>query len=235
MKEMMTAACWRSAMGETERRERNAHRHAFYEAMRQRVAGKNWEFLHGVIFFKYRGWLIANAPQLSNETGAMMCLTFKPLSIEPLFWEIMGLPVQGEASLSSRLPSDWTVNPQPLADYIGHGLVGVNELADLTFEWTQCWSDDHTEMLDIGDMLTRLGNLEQLTQSNRILAVCLSILDGDFSTARHLCLSGAIHQHVTAEDDGGVIAVKADGTRLTFFDKALSWLATERRRSLRIV
>lgn len=231
----MTAASWRSAMGESERRERNAHRHAFYEAVRQRVAGKNWEFLHGVIFFEYCGWFIANAPQLNNGTGAMMRLTFKPLRIEPLFWEIMGLPVQGEASLSSRLPSDWTVNPEPLADYIGQGLLGVNELADLTFEWTQCWPDNHTEMLDTGDMLIRLGNLEQLTQSNRILAVCLLILDRDFTTAQHLCVSGAIHQQVTAEDDGGVIAVKADGTRQTFFDKARSWLATERRRSLKIV
>lgn len=164
-----------------------------------------------------------------------MNLTYKPMQIEPLFWAIMGLPVQGEVDISSRLRSAWTVNAPVLANHQRHGLVHVNELADLTFEWTQRWPNEQAEMLDLEDMLTRLGDLAELSVSDQTLAICLSILNGNLTSAEQLCASQAVRSDGSSEGGPSIITVTADGTRHTFIDKARAWLATERRRSIRLV
>ena len=226
---------WPVKMGQSERNEKEARDKAFGYALKLRLEGTSWCFAHETMFEDHDDWYMGNQPCLAHERGVIMCMSYKPMAIDPLFWEITGLSVDRERSLPFRNRGTYMVSAPRYFDFIGQNISEVNELADLTLEWTENWKKIHVQRLEISDMLDRLGELNRLSGPNRTLAICLLILKGDFQAAGRLCGDEDSDKNAFQKDDGGITAVNKGGDSYTFYDKARAWIATERRKNLRLV
>ncbi len=124
------------------------------------------------------------------------------------------------------------MRPESKAEAIAFGESSVIELADKVVEWSNAqlkfcasWSID--------DMLLALGPEAELHHQSRTLAICLHLLNRDFDKAQYLCRQAG-DQKPLAADGGGFTTGHPDGTRSTFNQQALEWIAQKRRKAVKV-
>jgi hypothetical protein len=73
----------------------------FQAVVKSRGKASGWRYSRADLFKQEGDWFFSNMPSLAWERGAWSRFTAKPMSLDPLFWDIVGLP----ETMSYRYPS----------------------------------------------------------------------------------------------------------------------------------
>lgn len=91
---------------------RHAYRRALEKAVRSESKGTGWRSIEGCLFREEDGWFVSVCPSVYIfEKSTRAVISAKPISIDPIFWDIVGLPENNDAPLSFRLNGAWTCQP----------------------------------------------------------------------------------------------------------------------------
>ncbi len=92
---------------------RRAYRRALVEAVRQASKGTGWRSIEGALFREESGWFIDVVPTvIISEHVTKATVYFKPMAIDPILWDILGVPENRSKPLSFRLVGAWTCKAQ---------------------------------------------------------------------------------------------------------------------------
>src|SRR5688572_8073282 len=61
---------------------------AFENALRAGNRSAGWKLARGTIYRQQGDWFVSNTPRVGVNGGAWVSLTFKPMNLDPIFWEI---------------------------------------------------------------------------------------------------------------------------------------------------
>ncbi|WP_312488304.1 hypothetical protein [Sphingomonas sp.] len=101
----------------TEEAARHAYRRALEKSLCTHVKGTEWKSAYGSIFREKAGWFICASPSVYIfEHVTKASITVKPMAIDPIFWDIVGLPENRDQPLSFRANRAWTCRPPQFAD-----------------------------------------------------------------------------------------------------------------------
>ena len=93
---------------------RHTYRRALEKAVRAASKGSGWRTIEGCLFREQAGWFVSACPSvLIYEESTKATVSAKPMAIDPIFWDIVGLPENADAALSFRLNGAWTCQPPP--------------------------------------------------------------------------------------------------------------------------
>lgn len=96
---------------------RHAYRRALEKSLRARVKGTGWKSAHGSIFREDAGWFIEASPSVYIfERVTKAVVSVKPMAIDPIFWDLVGLPENREQPLSFRANGAWACRPPHFAE-----------------------------------------------------------------------------------------------------------------------
>jgi hypothetical protein len=91
---------------------RHAYRRALEKAIRAAAKGSGWRSIEGCLFREHEGWFVSVFPAVYIfERSTKATVSAKPFAIDPIFWDIVGLPENKKAPLSFRLNGAWTCQP----------------------------------------------------------------------------------------------------------------------------
>lgn len=104
---------------------RHAYRRALEKAVRAASKGSGWRTIEGCLFRERAGWSVSVFPSVFIfEESTKATVSAKPMAIDPIFWDIVGMPENADAPLSFRLNGAWTCQPPPFDE------VAIEENAD---------------------------------------------------------------------------------------------------------
>ncbi len=79
--------------------------------------GTGWRSLQGGLFQEKRGWFVYAHPVVYiNEHTTKASVSAKPMTIDPIFWDLVGLPENNDQPLSFRWNGAWTCRPPQFAE-----------------------------------------------------------------------------------------------------------------------
>jgi hypothetical protein len=134
------------------------------------------------------------------------------MAVDPVFWEIVGLPENQQQPLSFRATGAWVLRAPREEHYIALDESDPELLAEAVVE------DATRRVVDLGPISPRaeadtIEAMGDLRSNFAALEICLRVLDEDLEKAFALCSDRVLH------DSGGF----RTGDR-TFFDQARDWL-----------
>jgi hypothetical protein len=101
----------------TQKKARHAYRRALEKAVREQAMGTTWRSIRGEIFREQAGWFVSASPSdYINEETTKVNIVVKPMAIDPIFWDLVGLPENRDLPLSFRLTGAWTCRPPRFAE-----------------------------------------------------------------------------------------------------------------------
>lgn len=207
----------------------------FDASLKRGARAAGWRFARGDIFRQSEGWFISILPSLLWERGAVVRITVKPMALDPLFWNIVGLSENEALPLSFRATGAWVLRPPSMDDHVGLNTVEVETLAAEVFTWSNQRSHEILKNLSIESMLAALPSEEHLRGQHLALAICLYILAEDLDGAVRLSQIVDPHAHPLVRESGGFTTHNPDGSISTFLDQARNWIAHKRRGDLKVV
>ncbi len=94
-------------------REFRAGRRAFARSvstsLKALIRGTPWRMAKGVLFRDFQGWFVSAGSSIwPLEAKTSVNFRFKPMGLDPLFWQIVGLPENEQLPLSFRYWGAWT-------------------------------------------------------------------------------------------------------------------------------
>lgn len=91
---------------------RHAYRRLLEKSLRPKAKNAGWKSAGGLIFKEQAGWFIWASPSVYiYEHVTKAVISVKPMAIDPIFWDIVGLPENREQPLSFRANGAWTCHP----------------------------------------------------------------------------------------------------------------------------
>jgi len=188
----------------------------FQDALKAAVKGTGWRFAGGTIFKSEKDWFVSNMPGLGFGRGAYMRWTCKPMAIDPLYWDILGLEGAHDAPLSFRHKGAWTIHPAWTEAFIAHDETSPERLAEEVLAWSNRQLENKANMT-LEKMISDLGALDKLGHY-KTQAVCLLILNGDLDHAEELCRNHDPKETVA-------LNVIRPGQTASFYEQTLAWIA----------
>jgi hypothetical protein len=213
---------WPVKMTREERKQVSQRQKEFEAALKQRAKGTGWRFTGGTIFRQQDDWFVSASPRLTWQRGVQNQLNVKPMALDPLFWEIVGLEENNELPLSFRVNGAWVLRPPSIDEFKNGKMIDPEKLANATFEWTHKWRAKNLATYSVDKLLAQLDPLENTSGHYRAVAICLLILREDFQRARTLC-------DAERGDVGGFFTSGGDGPSYTFYQQARNWLDANNR------
>ncbi len=96
---------------------RHAYSRALDKSLRARVKGTVWKSAYGSIFREEAGWFISvSASVYIYEHVTKAIVNVKPMAIDPIFWDLTGLPENRSQPLSFRANGAWACRPPYFAE-----------------------------------------------------------------------------------------------------------------------
>ncbi len=206
----------------------------FDAALKRDARAAGWRYARGTIFRQSADWFISILPSLLWERGAIVRLMVKPMAIDPLFWEIVGLNENNALPLSFRATGAWVLQPPSTESCVGLHTIEVEMLAKDVFEWGNNQVSQILASISIASMLGDLAESHQV-RAHRALAICLHILAKDIDGAFQLCRLNDPDSHPLMQETGGFTTHNSDGSVSTFLDQARDWIARKRREEMIVV
>lgn len=207
---------------------------AFHLALKARSKTFGWRYAGGDVFRQDGEWF-ANAMPLLLPDSCLIKFSVKPMALDPIFWEIVGLPENAALPLSFRANGAWVLRtPAPERRVAADG-AGLDDLAQAVLacaEEALCRSRAERSP---ESLLRSLGPPETLGGQMLALAVCLNVLCGDLDAAETPCRKASERDPGPAGEAGGFMTRLPDGRIETFIDQAKRWLVARRRSSMAVV
>jgi hypothetical protein len=207
----------------------------FDAALKQGTRAAGWRYARGEIFRQSGDWFINVLPWLHWERGAGVHMMVKPMALDPLFWDIVGLSENEALPLSFRATGAWVLRPPSTDDHVGPDTSAVETLAAEVLEWGDQRASEILDSISVEAMLASLPSEENLAGQPRALATCLHILAKDLDGAMRLCRVDDSEAHPLMREAGGFTTHNFDGSISTFLDQARDWIARKRRGELSVV
>lgn len=207
----------------------------FDAALKQRARAAGWRYARGEIFRQSGDWFISIMPSLLWERGVVVRMMVKPMALDPLFWDIVGLQENEALPLSFRAAGAWVLRPPSTDDHVGLNTTEVEMLSTEVLKWGGQRVSDLLKNVSVEAMLTALPSEEKLRGQARALATCLHILVNDLDGAMRLCRIDDAETHPLMREGGGFTTHNRDGSISTFLDQARDWIARKRRAELRAI
>jgi hypothetical protein len=92
-----------------EQRTRKALARAVASDLKLLARGSGWRMAQGWMFREQADWFIQVQVGVPlNRARTTLALTQKPMGLDPMFWDIVGLPENGKQPLSFRVFGAWT-------------------------------------------------------------------------------------------------------------------------------
>ncbi len=91
---------------------RHAYRRSLEKSVRTQARNTGWKSARGSIFREQAGWFIGAGPSVyicEHVTKAVVSV--KPMAIDPIFWDLVGLPENRDQPPSFRANGAWTCRP----------------------------------------------------------------------------------------------------------------------------
>lgn len=96
---------------------RHAYRKALAKAVRAAAKGTDWRSIEGCLFREKSGWFVSVSPSVYIfEEITKAQVSAKPMTIDPIFWEINGLRENENTPLSFRLNGAWVCRAPDFAE-----------------------------------------------------------------------------------------------------------------------
>lgn len=206
----------------------------FAAALKRQARAASWRYAGGWIFRQSGDWFVDVLPWLLPERGAALRLLIKPMALDPLFWDIVGVSENRSFPLSFRANGAWVLRPATIDSQAGLDLAEVESLAAEVLRVADRQAAALLETISLESMLAALPDKKDLFGQQRVLAVCLHILAGHTEAAFELCRISSSEEHPIVRGSG-FLTRNPDGSVSTFLDQARDWIARERRGALRIV
>lgn len=168
-------------------KQRHAQRRDVAKACRAAVKGTTWRANQGVIFAESRGWLLSLQEMTDvSRLGTRGRLVVKPMTTDPLYWEIVGHPELCKQPLSFRIfgwmTSGSIILGEPAIDEDGGPPaiaarmmeIGERALADIASNWTlDRFLDDYRDaVLPDRKFITRIVTLLALGRLEEARTLC---------------------------------------------------------------
>jgi hypothetical protein len=183
--------------------------------LRSRAKAAGWRVSQGLLFREEAGWFVDARPNVwVTEQKWTLDLFAKPMSIDPVFWEIVATKDNNQQPLSFRLFGAWTVSTPPISQLeVAENSLDAASLADTIVQVAQR-EFEHWKLGRSFDGF--LSNVQKQGADNPYLpaVVCALALLDRREDARQVCIAARERSQT-----GGFLV----GSR-TFFDLALEWL-----------
>ncbi len=147
---------------------RHAYRRSLEKSVRVQAKSTGWKSASGSIFREQAGWFIeASSSVYIYEHLTKAVISVKPMAIDPIFWDLVGLPENREQPLSFRAKGAWTCRPP--------------YYAELDIE-------EHTDTAFVADRLIAAATdqLENVLRSYSLDAFLLTCRDGAGTNGSYL-------------------------------------------------
>ena len=210
-----------------------ARKKAFQSALKATARAQKWRYAGGWIFRQDDDWFVDALPWVGLESGVSVQLILKPMALDTLFWEIVGLKENERLPLSIRANGAWVLRPPAIEETIGNGTPDVEELAKLVVLWADDQLCRSRSERSVARLLADLPKTEQLRGRMRATAICLHILANDLDAALALTRLGS-HEHDRL-CSGGFLSCDGEGKTVSFLDQSREWIFARRRGEFRLV
>jgi len=88
---------------------RHAYSRALDKSLRATAKGTGWKAAYGAMFCEKAGWFVDVTPSVHiYEDTTKALIRVKPMAIDPIFWDLVGLPENRDLPLSFRSNGAWT-------------------------------------------------------------------------------------------------------------------------------
>jgi hypothetical protein len=208
---------------------------AFHTALKSRARACGWSYAGGVLFRQDGDWFANAMPRLLLDSGCSISFSLKPMALDPIFWDIVGLPENAALPLSFRANGAWVLRAPAVELQIAAGIVCLDDLAEAVFTCANEALCRSRAERSLESLLRSLGPPAQLGGQILALAICLHILSGDLDAAAALCREASEREAGPFGETGGFTTHLSDGRLETFVDQAKSWVAARRRSSMIVV
>lgn len=206
------------------------HRKAYFAALKRGARGAGWSFAREQLFRKVGEWFVSVQSAPLPEQGARLRIVVKPMALDPLFWNIVGLDDNNRLPLSFRATGAWVLRPAWTEEHIETDEHDAERLAARVLDESRRRSSEIIATSSLSTMLHDLPESPDLVGQNLALAVCLTILSGDLVGATDLCVTNEADAASRFHAGGFVTAGEAGIS--TFVNQAVDWIARQRRDGL---
>ena len=194
---------------------RIAYRRSLGKAVRAACKGSGWRSVDGSLFREHDGWFVSVRPSVHIfERATTASISAKPMSIDPIFWDIVGLPENNNAPLSFRLNGAWACHPPPVDE------AAIEEHEDACVVAARIIKWANNRMAHLGEELSVEGFLQRCrtsgaTQDSFLACVVATLI----SMSRQQEALDAVSSAKTRRGHGGFGTPEGD-----FTDMATRWI-----------
>lgn len=188
----------------------------FASALKAKAKAAGWRVADGTIFRQYKDWFVSALPSLLWQRGVIVMPMIKPMGVDRLFWNIVGLPENEALPLSFRANGAWVLRPPTPNTYIALEESDPERLAVEVVAWANS-SLTAVDKKSLEALISDIENLGALRSRFAALEVCLQLMRGDSVRALEV-----IHGQAAGESAGFVSGESS------FLDQAEAWIATQR-------
>lgn len=210
-------------VGREEAKQREALNKAFAVELKKRVKGTPWRVSNGVLFRELDGWFLsAPAAIWALRRKTQVELQCKPMSVDPIFWEVVETESNMTMPLSFRYHGAWTCSTPPLIEHeLDEKNLDPREIADEAL----LWLSTQQEQFKSWTVLVFLDRMQTHPRANSYIAtvVCTLFLLEEFVRAEKLCRDA-----IGRGDSCGFSIHRTSGASQTFPELALEWLKRKR-------
>jgi hypothetical protein len=210
------------SLNKTEQKSRRTLAKTVAAELRSRAKSAGWKISRGWLFREDDGWFVDARPHAwVEELKSTLNLFSKPMSIDPVFWEIVDTPDNNKLPLSFRLFGAWTVSTPALSEVeVEERSLDVASLSDTIIHAAQRAFERSRVGRSLEGFVTKLREHHGGISTHPYLPaiVCTLALLDRREEARSACISARERRK-----SGGFQV----GSR-TFVDLALEWLTKTR-------
>jgi hypothetical protein len=206
-----------SKIGREEGKQRRALNKAVEAELKKLAKGSGWRVCQGVLFREFKGWFISASPAVwLNKRKSTVRLNCKPMTLDPVFWEIVETESNVSMPLSFRYFGAWTCNTPGIVEHElreeGAAAIAIEAIT---------WLDAQLVQFESWSLDSFLQRLRQQSQGDSYFATVVTtlFLTGDFDTGATLC-TDAIQRGAS----GGFSIISPSGPSRHFPQLALAWL-----------
>ncbi len=211
---------WPDHFTREQARAKKEREQSFTAAIKHRAKAAGWRFSAGSLFRQRGDWFVSALPSLLWQRGAIVMSMSKPMCIDPIFWDIVGLPENKALPLSFRANGAWVLRPPQPRAYVALEESDPEKLADAVIAWADGWSAE-VEAKPLEALISEMEGLGPLRYQFAAFEICLHLARRDYVRAREL---------IREQGEGGSGGFVTDG--VSFFDQAKAWIGKEFPQSL---
>lgn len=187
----------------------------FTSAIKHGAKAAGWRFSAGSLFRQRGDWFVSALPSLLWQRGAIVMSMSKPMGIDPIFWDIIGLPENNALPLSFRANGAWVLRPPQPNTYVALEEGDPEKLAEAVITWADGWSTD-VEAKSLEVLISEMEDLGPLRYQFTAFEICLHLLRRDYVRALEI-----IGEHAEEESGGFVTG------EVSFLEQAKAWIGSK--------